>query len=79
MPLMSGSVARRVSRAAWALVPSQSVGSSKTVIPGNFVVMHSLNASERSRPLIDDSAPWNSTTLPVPPSCSPRNSHALVP
>src|SRR3954469_61534 len=41
--------------------------------------MHALNASDRSRPLTLDRAPWNSTTLPLPPSLSPRNLQAFSP
>jgi hypothetical protein len=48
-------------------------GSANTVIPGNFDCMHWAKASDRSRPLTDDNDPWNSITLPVPPSLSPRN------
>lgn len=61
------------------LRPSQSVGSAKTVMPGNLLCMHSANASERSRPLTLDRDPWNSMTLPLPPSFAPRNSQAFCP
>ena len=76
---MSGCWASRVCSAADALAPSHSVGSSKMVMPGNLDFMHSANASERSRPLTDESEPWNSMTLPLPPSFSPRNSQAFWP
>src|SRR5256885_1557650 len=62
-----------------ATSPFQSVGISKSLISGYFCCMHSLNASERSRPLIEVRGPWNSTTLPLPLSDSPRYGHAFTP
>ena len=64
-----------------ATSPFQSVGISKSLMFGYFWLTHSLNASDRSRPLIEVSAPWNSTTLAValPLSDSPRNVHAFCP
>src|SRR4051812_3250015 len=41
--------------------------------------MQSPNASDRSRPLIEDRSPSNSTTLPLPLICSPRNLQAFSP
>src|SRR3954468_16103628 len=79
MPLMSGCWASRVCSAAAALPPSHSVGSAKTVMPGNLVFMQSPNASDRSRPLTEESEPWNSMTLPWPASFWPRNSQAFCP
>ncbi|KOV31558.1 hypothetical protein ADK60_15475 [Streptomyces sp. XY431] len=70
-------------RVDWSLAeatsPFQSVASSMTWMPGNFSFMQAAKASERSRPLMELSAPWSSATLPLPSSCLPRNSQALVP
>lgn len=41
--------------------------------------MQSLNASVRSRPLMEARSPSSMTTLPLPPSFSPRNLQAFSP
>ena len=46
-------------------------------MPGKFAFMQSLNASVRSRPLIEARSPSSMTTLPLPPSLVPRNWQAL--
>jgi len=76
---MSGSEVNRVCSFVAATSPFQSVASPNTVIPGKSFFMQSLNASVRSRPLIESRPPSSMTTLPLPPSLVPRNWQAFVP
>ncbi len=62
--------------AGWA---SHSVGMEITFMLGYFAFMQAVKASERSRPLIEVSAPSNCTTVPLPPSLVPSTMQALVP
>ena len=58
------------------------------LVPGNGAAVAAVRiavdvdpvvAGKPSRPLMEDRSPSNSATLPLPFSCSPRYSHALVP
>jgi hypothetical protein len=62
-----------------AMLPSHLVASPNTLMFGKFCFMQALNASVRSRPLMEARSPSSIATLPLPLSWVPRNWHAFSP